>query len=738
MTVERQERVALFNFRNRGSACIASVSVSEPAGGERRMRDLQNVWPHQLARAVGLHFQFSKIGLNVSLSKHFCHFGRRWRVLSVLAGLALALALSGCIDAQREKTDMLSGIDLAPRGQKHRASTASGGGATTRVVYFDDMGTEREVPDGIQPLGAGFTVNLQGVSVEAAAESLFGQVLKVPYTVDPGISGTVTLATGGEVDRKALVGLFEEALLANGLSLTQTAGSYRISAGTGDGTTARLAADGYGLTAVPLRRVPADRMLSLLDGFAAPEGTLRAAPDGDLILLRGSSTLRADLAALIGSLDTDVMANSASGIAFLQSAAAASVAADLRAMQESDPSASTWKVVVLERSNALIVRAASREDVGNAMRWIQRLDQTGGAGGTDIEVYQVQFARASSLASVLAETFGGSGGGAQPAAAAATTGFGDKATEGAADTAVPDAASPSALAMGGAAGNDLHFIANDADNTLIIRAPAPIRREALALLAAIDKSPIQVLIDVMLVEVTLNDATRMGVQAYLEDNEASLIASTNVATGLAANLPAVNIVLGRSADPRAIIDSLSQVTDVKVVSAPSVSAFENEPAEIKVVEQVPIVTQQVQATTDPNAPTVNSVEYRDAGVILQVTPQVSDADLVNLLVKQELSAVVGQTDGTATLTPTLRQRSIATRVAVYDGQTVALGGLISTQSTRTKRGDALTKLLGGHRTTGTARTELIVFITPHVIRDQMDASIMAQEIRRKMSLMAGE
>jgi general secretion pathway protein D len=228
------------------------------------------------------------------------------------------------------------------------------------------------------------------------------------------------------------------------------------------------------------------------------------------------------------------------------------------------------------------------------------------------------------------------------------------------------------------------------------------------------------------------------VQAYLQDTEASLIAGTDSTVALTPTLPGVNLVFGRNTDPRVIIDTLSQVTDVRVVSAPSVSAFENEQAEIKVVEQVPIVTQQVQATTDANAPTVNSVEYRDAGVILRVTPQVSGSDLVNLQVKQELSAVVGQTNGQATLTPTLRQRSITTRVAVYDGQTVALGGLISTQSTGSKGGDALTRLLGGHRSTETARTELVVFITPHVIRDQQDASTVAQEIRRKMTMMDGQ
>ena len=180
------------------------------------------------------------------------------------------------------------------------------------------------------------------------------------------------------------------------------------------------------------------------------------------------------------------------------------------------------------------------------------------------------------------------------------------------------------------------------------------------------------------------------------------------------------------------------MTDVRVVSAPSVAAFENEQAEIKVVEQVPIVTQQVVGTQAADAPVVNSVEYRDAGVILRVTPQVSKTDLVNLQVSQELSAVVGQSDNGATLTPTLRQRSISTRVAVYDKQTVALGGLISTQSTAGKKSNPIFGILGGQKTKDNARTELVVFLTPHVMRDQHDAAAASEELRRKMSLMSGE
>ena len=262
--------------------------------------------------------------------------------------------------------------------------------------------------------------------------------------------------------------------------------------------------------------------------------------------------------------------------------------------------------------------------------------------------------------------------------------------------------------------------------------------QALSLLRSLDKAPVQVLIDVMLVEVALNDATRMGVQAYLQGNEGSLLATPGQSGQIGAVVPGFNLILGNMVNPKLIINALSQVTDVRVVSAPSVSAFENEEAEIKVVDQVPIVTQQVVGTQTPDAPVVNSVQYTDAGVIMRVTPQIASTGLVNLKISQELSAVAGSSDASGSLTPTLRRRSISTRVAVYDQQTVALGGLISTQASKGLTANKILPILGRHQSRDGNRSELVVFITPHVVRNERDASAVSQELRNKMTMMHGQ
>ncbi len=655
------------------------------------------------------------------------------RTLLCAVGVGVLVSLGGCIDGGSGQyttglngdQDALARLNLAARSGRPGTPGAPGP-APTQVVYFNDTGNSTPVEPGVQAVGQGFTVNLQGVTVDVAAKSLLGDILGVPYSLDPSASGTVTMATGGPVPRSELLGIFEAALQANGLILVSEGTGFRIKAMDGAGMTAGMTAEGFGFTAVPLGHLGAKRMLALLDGFAAPEGAIRASENDDILLVRGNAADRANILAMVQSLDVDLLAKPNAGIAFLANAPATQVAADLATVASNDPQASAWSTQVLQRSNAILVQAHDRNDLQRAMIWIRQLDRTGGAAGGDITVYQVQYAKASDLSGILKATFGDGG-----APAAAPEAPAAAATEGGSVAPVTAAAAITSIAA--PVGGETRFTPDDGNNTIIIRGSTPTRQQALQLLAAIDRPPVQVVIDVMLIEVTLNDSISMGVQAYLQTHDAGFIAANGASTAIAATAPGFNLVLGSGIDPKLIIDDLSQVTKVKVVSAPSISAFENEEAQIKVVEQVPIVTQQVISTTAGNAPVVNSVEYRDAGVILKVTPRVSQTNLVNLSVDQQLSAVVSTGSGAATLTPTLRQRSISTRVAVYDNQTVALGGLISTQAFNGR--NALFGFLTNHANRDKARTELLVFITPHVVRNQQDAAAVSQELRARMPQM---
>ena len=177
-------------------------------------------------------------------------------------------------------------------------------------------------------------------------------------------------------------------------------------------------------------------------------------------------------------------------------------------------------------------------------------------------------------------------------------------------------------------------------------------------------------------------------------------------------------------DANITIDALSRLTSVKVLSSPSVVVQDNSAAVLTVGDEVPVITRTAQGVTDATSPVVNNVEYRDTGVILEVKPQINTNQTVSLDIAQEVSRVASTT---STLTPTFTQRKITSKVNIRSGQTVALGGLIQDSE---ERGNSRVPVLGdipvigqlfGSTSNQTQRTELIVFITPKVIRDANDA-----------------
>jgi general secretion pathway protein D len=377
--------------------------------------------------------------------------------------------------------------------------------------------------------------------------------------------------------------------------------------------------------------------------------------------------------------------------------------------------------------------------IRSAMEWIARLDREN-QEGTNYYVYQVQNGKAPELAKLLSASFGqggpgpGLGGEVAPDQAVAEVAIrGTLAPQGSGR----DASGITTQASDGPAGA-IRITASATDNTLIIRAPQREYRKILGVLREVDRAAPQVMINTTLAEVTLNDNLSYGVQAFLKTKDVKLGVFT---TGLllAPKFPGLNFLLGSASDPRLILDALAQVTSVRILSSPSLVVQNNQPAVIKVGDQVPITTQQVVATQTPDAPIVSAIEYRDAGMILRVTPRVSATGLVTMEIDQELSAV---TSSDATLTPTISQRSITSTISVYSRQTVVLGGLMSSQESHDHSGVPLVNTIPvlGHLfgTTGKRlqRTELIVFITPQVIRDSIEASEVSEELRSKLHLLA--
>jgi general secretion pathway protein D len=305
-----------------------------------------------------------------------------------------------------------------------------------------------------------------------------------------------------------------------------------------------------------------------------------------------------------------------------------------------------------------------------------------------------------------------------------------------------------ALGEGGSGGPELPNVRITADvinNSVLIYARPDEYKLIERTLIQLDRPKLQVAIDVTIAEVTLNDQLNYGVQFFLSggavsntvsgtvpsiiNNVASNNGSATTGNGLSGGL---NIIAGNPASPRVVINALSQLTDVKILSNPSLVVVDNGDASLEVGDQVPITTGSATVLSANNA-VVNTVDYKNTGVILHVQPHVNYNGSVLLDIDQLVSEPTG-----SSLTPTISTREVKSTISVVSGQTVLLAGMISDQQTKSRGGvpilDQLPYLGAAFGTTGKSqvRTELIMFIRPQIIRDGADASMVAEELRSKM------
>jgi general secretion pathway protein D len=468
------------------------------------------------------------------------------------------------------------------------------------------------------------------------------------------------------------------------------------------------------------------------------------------------------------------------------------------------------KLEVVPRMNSILVVAKRPEMLKTVAMWIKRLDQTDTAR-SGVRVYHVKYGEARQMARILNEVFtGGSSASADTAdnqvapgsgltstgsssgdrlasasQSQSQSGFGGKqagfgatgsglGTQGFPSSRPNGANSPNAndnsdTRSGGGGGTALlqgvRITADTVNNTLLINASQENYKIIERTLRQVDRPQLQVAIDATIAEVTLNDNLAYGVQAFLTsqnlglgpDKGSILNSPTGVApaivngiagTFLQRAIPGFNFLVGPEAQPNAILNALHTVTDLKVLSNPSLVVIDNQVATLVVGDQVPISTGSasvLNAATATSNTVINSVDYRPTGIIVRVSPRVNANGNVRLDIEQEISNVVTtSTNATSTasatpnLTPTVSQRKVKSSVIVATGQTVLLAGLIQEQVEKDRSGIPLLDdipgagLLFSQSTKTSQRTELIIFIRPQIIRNGVDAASVAEELRTKL------
>lgn len=635
------------------------------------------------------------------------------------------------------------------------------------------------------------SLDFADTDIREVVAQILGSILKVNYTIDPAVKGVATFHSAHPLTGSQIISVLQALLGQNGAALVRSGDLYRVLPAAAAASLTGVANNQAmaGTIVVPLRYVSAVDLAKVLQPVIGPGAKIAPDPAQNALLVAGEPEARNAVVGLARSFDVNVLSGQSYALFPVpQGASAKDFANTLQDAFRGHAAgglaglSGLVRVLPLNHAGLVLVVASQPRYIDAARRVFGLIEREQRTTLRTWHVYYLQNSHAEDTAYLLQRAFTPNDVTAQPSAAApspalsggsgappgtqagqagggapgASGGFGGGAPAGL--TLAAPAAATSQTGGGGAApsapaGNPLlggldqgsgpaaeamRIIADPQNNSLLVYATAQEDGTVEAMLRKVDILPLQVRIDATIAEVTLNDQLKYGTQFFFKEGDLNQTLSAGNAATFANNFP--GFVLGASAKTvQAAISALQAVTQVRVLSSPELMVLDNQPAALQVGDLVPYLTQSSQSTLVSGSPVINSINYRQTGVILKVTPRVNSGGLVTLDIAQEVSGIdtsAPQFQGISS--PTFSERLVQSRVVVRDGQTVGLAGLITDNATVSNGGIPFLRnvpilgLLVGSQNNQRARTELLVLITPHVVHDERDAQALTQDMLIQM------
>ena len=581
--------------------------------------------------------------------------------------------------------------------------------------------------------------------------------LKLNYVVDPQVKGAVNINTLGEVRRSDLFPLLQMILRINGATAVQVGNFYRIvplkevqslpiDPMFSPDAAALPQDDRMVMEIIPLKYVSAPDMTKILTPFLSEGGHLFSHDAGNILIITDSSRSMKRLLELMAMFDTEAFSNQRARLYQIKNSQATKVAGELKdifsayGLSTSNPAI---RFVPIDRINAVLAVTANPSVYAEVEKWLDKLDQPRQESGVRNFVYKVENGKATDLATVLIQLLGGPA--AQQAGIRPPSG-------GAAQSAMPISLPPpppapvSTTTGTGASTTELsqvRIVADVINNQLVIQATAQEYEQIKQTLKDLDIVPRQVMIEAKVYEVDLTGDLSAGVTAFLQNRttaERKLNANFSAdSTGTDVLNATVGSLIGKTRELLLFLNAQENRTRARVISAPSILASDNLPANMVVGTTIPVLSSQGLAGGAQAGGTTlftNTIQNIDTGVLLTITPRVNSSGLVNLQINQEVSTPLAPTGGIQS--PSIQKRSVSTQIVVQDGQTIALGGIIQdSQQVLKNRIPLLGDIpylgaLFGSTSISSQRTELIILLTPTVIRNSAEAQGASTELRNKL------
>ncbi len=553
--------------------------------------------------------------------------------------------------------------------------------------------------------GAPLDIDFERAPVGLAVQSLLADAAGANVIIDPRVTGEVTLHSRGRVSLQEIPALLRATVASIGLELVEQGPNTFLLRPRATDPNAQGAPTIYrpgaqslsGLVIFGLRYVSAQEMTRLLQPFARNGVTVSPEPTREMLILSGSPAQVESLVRTIELLDVDWLAGMSYGLVPLEYSDPATLIEELRTLfgGAQGPIGSMVEFVPMRARRAVLILAKRPERLDEARNWIMQLDRPNRTGVGGIRFIQLENADAAQVAETITGLFEGQQGAAQ------------------------------------------RITADAGRNALLVQADPATFEDIRNLVVQLDAPVDQVVIETTIAEVTLNNDFRFGVQWSFDTRDGGrAILSDADNGGVGPRFPGFSY--GYEGNyVHATLNAISSRTQVEVISSPVIVTLDNQEATLQVGDEVPVITQSASGVASADATIISTVQYRETGILLRVTPRIGSGGLVTMEVAQEASEVSATTTSGID-SPTIQQRKFQSTVAVEDGQTVALGGLIRASRTRNRAGvpflSAVPILGAAFRNSDNTvrRTELIVFLTPRIIRNTQDAAAATQDLEDRL------
>jgi general secretion pathway protein D len=622
------------------------------------------------------------------------------------------------------------------------------------------------------PKGARFVLNFDNADIYEVIR-VMAEMMGINYIIDPRVKGVVNIRTTGQISTQDILPIFQTILKMNGATAVQKGIVYEIVPfgdakklfipPTAERAPGRNQEERYTIQILPLKFIPVAEASKIIKPFLSDGADIVEHPPQNLLVVGDLSSNIQKSLSIIELFDVDIFSDMRVRIYPILNADVNEVAKEMeRIFSSLEVSLKSGRGVGITftpiiRINSLLAVSSIPGIFEKVERWVKELDRIPGEGTQlNVFVYYVQNGKAKDLAEVLKQVY-------VPVKGAKLEGR-ERAVTPTTTPATPTAPGPRGVRpspttpstptgpgsareeSGGVPEGEINIVVDETTNSLIIRAYHRDYRAILETIRKLDIYPKQVLIEVLLADVTLDDTMKYGLEwSTFSDSFTRGGRTYSYTLGAGGIAPQTDMVSGlryaiTSVDRLAAAISASATEDrLRVISSPHIMVSNNKEGRIQVGRSEPILT-NTYTTTGTTSPGVveGTIEYKDIGIILTVTPRISDGKLVTLDISIEQSTVGKTTLGNLPEVPFFPKKTAKTTLSIMEKQTIVIGGLIEDRKETIKTGvPYLSKIpvlgaLFGYHTNTVNKIETVLFLTPRVIGDLADSNRVTEEIQEKV------